>query len=242
MKWLVRSFILVVVGLCVATALLIRPLSEQLSGWSLLPSFAMAHEKASKSAESGKATASKVAAMHARNAAELENTVTQINAEFRVSATAAQFSSYHVARDYLHRLRLAEHARALGIDVDPYAFGDDAAMRRHIEAMSQGMDPLAAAALTRILAKDGSTTGGPPVPKYRDCVFIYGQRYCRNEDGHYVRADGTVLETSLLGPAQRGREVPASSEPSDPSLPAGDSPYDLDALLDMLEQAQGEKR
>jgi len=218
MKWLVRSFILVVVGLCVTTALLIRPLREQLSSWSLLPQFARAQVEAGKSAESGKATAS------------------------MVNATAAQFSSYHVARDYLQRLRLAERARAWGIDVDPHAFGDDAAMRRHIEAMSQGIDPLAAAALTRILAKDGSTTGGPPASNYRDCVFIYGQRYCRNKDGCYVRADGTVLETSLLGPAQRGREVPASSEPSDRSLPAGDSSYDLDALLDMLEQAQGDKR
>ncbi len=242
MKWLVRSFILVVVGLCVTTALLIRPLREQLSSWSLLPQFARAQVEAGKSAESGKATASMVAAMHARNAAELDATVAQINAEFGVNATAAQFSSYHVARDYLQRLRLAERARAWGIDVDPHAFGDDAAMRRHIEAMSQGIDPLAAAALTRILAKDGSTTGGPPASNYRDCVFIYGQRYCRNKDGCYVRADGTVLETSLLGPAQRGREVPASSEPSDRSLPAGDSSYDLDALLDMLEQAQGDKR
>ena len=233
MKWLAKSFILAVVGLCVTTAVLVRPLGGQLAAWSLLPRRAEAH---GASAGTGKATPSMVAAMHAQNAAELQGTVAQIRDEFGIRVAADRFSSHHVARDYLERLRLAEQARALGLDVNPHAFGDDACMRRHIETMRQGPDATAAPAAPDAAPFLSATAGR------RDCILLYGHKYHRDADGRYVRADGTVLQTSLLRPAHRSRPAPESHPKNDPLLQAGDLPYDLDALLDLLAPEQSEHR
>ena len=170
--------------------------------------------------------------MHAQNAAELQRTVDQIRDEFGISVATDRFSSHHVARDYLERLRLAEQARALGLDVNPHAFVDDACMRRHIEAMCQGPDATAVPAAPDAGPFLSATAGR------RDCILLYGQKYHRDADGRYVRADGTVLQTSLLRPAHGGRPAPEPHPKNDPLLQAGDLPYDLDALLDLLAPEQ----
>ena len=230
MKWLAKSFILAVVGLCVTTAVLVRPLGGQLAAWSLLPRRAEAY---GASAGTGKATPSMVAAMHAQNAAELQGTVAQIRDEFGIGVAADRFSSHHVARDYLERLRLAEQARALGLEVDPHAFGDDACMRRHIEALGLGLDATGPPFTPDTGPLLSGTTG------HRDCILLYGHKYHRDADGRYVRADGTVLQTSLLRSAQRGRSAPGPQPKNDTLLQAGDVPHDLDALLQMLAPEQG---
>ena len=237
MKWLLRSFIMLAVGLCVTTALFIGPVSERLSALTLLPDGVAGLEFGNKSREVSRNTSPLVAAMHARNEAELQDTVGQINGEFGIGVTVGQFSSHHVARDYLERLRLAEQARAIGFIVDPQAFGDDQFMRRHVEALRRGGESAAQALL------DGPVTGDKvALPGGRDCIFIYGHKYYRDTDGRYVRADGTPLQTSLLNPPQRGRMAPPSPESNEPPLAVGELPSDLDALLDMLAPAQSKGR
>ena len=86
---------------------------------------------------------------------------------------ADRFSSHHVARDYLERLRLAKQAQAVGLTVDPHAFGDDSYMRRHIEALLGGRE------LPELPAGDIATASAPPPGARRDSIFIYGHKYYR---------------------------------------------------------------
>ena len=234
MKWMVRSFIFVGVGLCVTTALLVEPLTEKLTSLSLLPKSALGAGARGASEKSAKPAHDMVTQMHALNAAELGEAVAQINEEFGVDARPGQFSSHHVARDYLQRLRLARQAEELGFKVDPHAFGDDQFMRRYVEALRQGGETAAQALLDTQAAADPAR--GPVVRNGRDSIFIHGQKYYRNEHGQYVSADGELLQVSALEPAKRGRMAERQSANSDQNLlpAAGELPYDIDALLDML--------
>jgi len=235
MKRLVRSFILATVALCITTALLVPPLTKKLKSLSLLPSDLLSRDVADASPGSGKTTGSILSVMHAHDRAELERTVARINGEFGLEVTADQFSSHHVARDYLERLCLAKRAQAAGIVIDPHAFGDDACMRRAIDGLLGGrsLPELPATAMA---------ASAPSPGVRRDSIFIYGHKYYRDADGTYVRADGTMLAASQLGKAQRGRQVASPAESGAPQFPigaispplGGDLPHDLDALLDML--------
>ena len=233
MKWMIRSFIFVGVGLCITTAVLVKPLTEKLTSWSLLPKSVLGggvREASDKSAQSARVL---VTQMHAHNAAELDDTVAQINEEFGVEARAGQFSSYHVARDYLERLRLGRQAQDMGFEVDPHAFGDDQFMRRYIEALRQGGEPAARTLLDAQATADPSRS--PVVRSGRDCIFMLGHKYHRNEHGAYVREDGELLRVSALEPAKRGRMAEPRTTGQDQSLlPAGELPNDIDTLLDML--------
>ncbi|MCK4658354.1 MAG: hypothetical protein KAV82_02430 [Phycisphaerae bacterium] len=237
MKWLAKSFIIMVVGLCVSTALLIGPLSKQLTELSLFRRGADAKGEGKADSKPGKASHSKVAALHARNEVELQKIVANIRDEFATEVTPRQFSSHHVARDYLERLRLARQAQVMGFELDPRAFGDDTCMRRHLEALRQGREPAATALPSAGLLVNGSSAVGSANPPPRDCVFIYGHKYYRDANGRYVRADGVLLQTSALKPAQRKPSDSPSPGSNDAILPADELPYDLDELLKMLEMA-----
>ncbi|MCP4592230.1 MAG: hypothetical protein GY842_15970 [bacterium] len=241
MKWLVRSFIFAAVGVCVTTAFVIPALREQLESFSFLPRGAQASGEASGADASAAASTEMVAAMHAKNQADLEATVLQIRGEFQVEVQPSQFSSHHVARDYLERLRISREAHALGFSVDPDAFGDDAFMRRYVEALRQGGQP-AATALLREADVSRSPAGGRPVRK-RDCVFLYGQKYFRDALGNYVRDDGGLLQTSDLQPARKGRMLSRSAdqpETGEPAMSMDNLPQEVDQLLEMLKPAQAQ--
>ena len=239
MKWLARSFILLSIGLCASAALLVRPLGKQLLAWSTLTGTA---ELGQAEESPHKATPSMVAAMHARDAEELQKIIGQIRDEFGTDTATRPFSSHHVARDYLARLRLAAQAEAMGFHVDPHAFGDDLCMRRYLEALKAGIESPATAPPTASSLTDDTGAPGPSTCPRRDYLFIYGHRYYRDAEGKYVRADGTVLDTSALRPVQPKRSVPPPSETSLESLPISNLPHDLDELLKLLAPEQNRHR
>jgi len=234
MKWAVRSMFGLVIGGCVVLAILVGPLSEfvteNLAYW---PGADRCRDSASVSDPAG-TTDSLVAAMHVHNRTERDNIVARIRDEFGIQVAPDRFSSHHTAGDYLERLRLARQAEAVGLDLDPDAFGDDEFMRRHIEALRPG----AAAGLlnTALPASEGGALalGRSAAPDGRDYIFVYGRRYYPNGYGAYVRDDGTVLD--LVGakrPRQRAAEAKTDDAGQIPALSA-DALSDLDTLLDVL--------
>lgn len=159
----------------------------------------------------------------------------QIEREFGIRVDPEQFGSHHAARGYLARLRLAKRARAVGIDVDPHAFGDVVFMARHIEHALRERG---------IMDFASEWTAGPDGSAFpsdadgdREYIFFRGHRYRRNHAGQYVRGDGRLL--AVPRSRSTGRPEPAVPGPPtadsldfDPAMP------DLQTLLDLLESYQ----
>jgi hypothetical protein len=149
----------------------------------------------------------------------------QIECEFGIRLEPGRFSSHHAARGYLDRLRLARQARALGIDVDPTAFGDAVFMARHIEKTLQerGVTEFA----VDWTAGPTLQSAGEQHPPRGDYIFFHGHRYYRQDDGTYVRRDGQILGVP------RSRHAPQSTDP--PVLSAA-TPFGFDPTLPNLDE------
>ena len=243
MKWALGSFCVLVIGSCVALALL-AGFALEIFGQGFVSSRVQAGQPgAAAPAGDPDAAANAVVAMHARNRNERDQILGRIRQEFGVQVTPGRFSSHHTAGDYLERLRLARQAEALGLDVDPDAFGDDEFMRRHIAALRPGAAPefRGAAGLASDRARPRSAR---PVELRRgDYIFVYGHRYYADGRGAYVRDDGTVLDAvGPKTPAPRKAEPEANPASRVPAWDV-DTYRDLDALLEMLlPQAARESR
>jgi len=197
------------------------------------------------------------AAVFAQSQTELLKAVGQIQQEFGRAVSPDAFESHHAARDLLQRLRLAQQAARLGVDMDAEDYGDGEHMRRQLDALRQGVtmagrmldqmenarnaqagpSPQAAAAwghaaeVARVAR--GIPAGNPATPD-RDHVFIRGQRYYRDENGAYVRDDGNVLPVTNSTGGRGAKTGGGSPRPAAADNPLADVLPQLESVLEML--------